>query len=460
MANLLSSLEIGKRALNAQRLAITVTGHNLANVNTPNFARQRAEFDVGINGTPPSSVEVAQIRQIRDKALDERVRRHAQDFAKADAQSNRLGELEALFGDLPGSGITDTLSEFWDGWQDLTVNPESEAARLTIIERGETLALELRRFHGEFLQTHININAEISNKVSQINQIAESIAELNGQIITTEGSGVNANDERDRREQLLVELSEHINIRLLEEENGSAKVLIGGVALVDGIEASSLETDTVSAASRGITSSLANASVTEITALGGTEISITSGELAGLIEVRDVQIPELAGRFDLLADVLMDEINQLHRTGFGLDRTTDLDFFSGNSITDISVNPLLQTNPEKLGVAGVPDAEGDNQIALAIAQKRSDRLFTDGRETFEEFNNSTISIIGVQSQQAQREVENNELLVQQLTLFQESVSGVSIDEELSQMIQFQRAYEAAARYISTIDQLLETLVNI
>jgi flagellar hook-associated protein 1 FlgK len=200
--------------------------------------------------------------------------------------------------------------------------------------------------------------------------------------------------------------------------------------------------------------------VTEITALGGTEISITSGELAGLIEVRDVQIPELAGRFDLLADVLMDEINQLHRTGFGLDRTTDLDFFSGNSITDISVNPLLQTNPEKLGVAGVPDAEGDNQIALAIAQKRSDRLFTDGRETFEEFNNSTISIIGVQSQQAQREVENNELLVQQLTLFQESVSGVSIDEELSQMIQFQRAYEAAARYISTIDQLLETLVNI
>ncbi|MCZ6678167.1 MAG: hypothetical protein O7E52_13050, partial [Candidatus Poribacteria bacterium] len=222
---------------------------------------------------------------------------------------------------------------------------------------------------------------------------------------------------------------------------------------------SELEVNTVSAASLGVTSSLADATVAEIAGLGEIEIPITGGELAGLIEVRDVQIPEVMERFDQLAAVLMEEVNALHQTGYGLDRTTGIDFFSGESVIDISINPLLQAQPEKLAVAGEPDAEGDNQIALAIAQKRYEELFADGRETFEEFNNSTLSIVGVHSQRAQRHAENNDLLVQQLTRLQASISGVSIDEELSQMIQFQRAYEAAARYISTVDQLLETLMN-
>ena len=458
-SNLLGSLEIGKRALNAQRLAVTVTGHNLANVNTPNFARQRAEIVIGVNKDLITGPDVTQIRQIRDRALDEWTRQRRQDFAESDAQSKRLNQLEAMFGDLPGSGITDTLSEFWGAWQDLTLSPESEAARLTSIERGKILAIELKRFYNEFRQMHSNLDSEIRNQVVQINQIAEAIAELNVEISSIEITGTNANDQRVRREQHLAELSEIINFRTLEADNGSIKVLIGGIALVEGVHVSKLETNKVSASLSGTSSSIANASVTEILGPGGSRISITSGEMAGLIDVRDERIPEIIERLDQLATKLMDEINDLHRTGYGLDGTTQIPFFSGSNITDISVNPLLQNQPEKLAVAKEPNAAGDNRIALAIAQKRHDKLFAAGTETFEDFNNSTISTVGVYSQLARRAVENNELLVEQLMAQKESISGVSIDEEMSRLIQFQRAYEAAARYVSTVDRLLETLIN-
>ena len=234
---------------------------------------------------------------------------------------------------------------------------------------------------------------------------------------------------------------------------------IGGFALVDGVTVSELKKDTVSTASLGVTSSIGDASTTTILSDGGLPISITRGKLAGLINVRDNRIPEMIERLDLLTNTLMDEVNDLHRSGYGLDGTTQISFFSGSSIKDISVNPLLQAHPEKLAVAGTIDAEGDNQIALSIAQKRHEKLFSDGTETFEEFNNSTIGIIGVYTQQARRQAENNELLLQQTQTIRESVSGVSIDEELSNLILFQRAYESAARYISTVDKLLETLIN-
>ena len=457
-------MEIGKRGLNAHRLGITVAGHNLSNVNTPNFARQRVELGVGLNEDLVTGEDliigpdVSGIRQIRDRLLDERTRRHRQEFARWDIQSKRLSQLEAMFGDLPGSGITDTLSEFWDAWQDLTISPESEAARLVAIERGETVAIELQRFHNEFRQMHVDIDLEIRNQVTQINQLTEEIARSNEEVTIIEGTGSNANNQRDRREQHLAELSEIVNLRTLEGDNGSIKVLVGGMVLVDGVDTIELELNSISASLRGISSTIADTSKTEIF-LDGIKLSVTSGALAGLIDVRDEEIPEVVERLDRLASTLMDEVNALHRTGYGLDGTTQISFFSGSNITNISVNSVLQTKPEKLAVAQVPNAEGDNRIALAIAQKRHEKLFANGTETFEEFNNSTISAVGVQTQQARRQAENSDLIVQQSIALQESVSGVSIDEEMTQLILFQRAYEASARFITTVDRLLETLIN-
>ena len=169
MSNLLGSLEIGKRALNVQRMGITIAGHNLANVNTPDFARQRPEI---------TGAEVTQIRQIRDKILEARFRQLTQDSAGSDVESERLRQLEVLFGDLSDTGITRALSEFWDAFSDLTTQPESQAARITAIENGETLAAELKGLYLDFRQMHTDLDTEIQDEVTQVNQIAESIARL------------------------------------------------------------------------------------------------------------------------------------------------------------------------------------------------------------------------------------------------------------------------------------------
>ena len=455
MGSLLNNLEIGKRALDAQRLGITVTGHNLANLNTPNFARQQAEFDVGTHGMPLAGVDITEVRQIRDRLLDERVRRHTQNFTGADAQSNRLREMEALFSDLSGEGITDSMAAFWDAWQDLTTSPESEAARITAIGRGETLASQFRRLHSEVQQLHQDIDSEVRGKVNQINQILESVASLNRSISVIEAdSGQNANEQRDTREAQLAELSKLINFRAVEGENGSVKVLVGGIALVDHTEVTTLEMRKTNS-----DDAVGGAPITEISVLGGTGLKITGGELAGLIEVRDTHLPEVTQRMDELASVLMQTVNALHKQGYGLDGSTGLDFFVGDGVANISVNAQLQADAKKLAVAATPDAEGDNQVALAIAQLRYEKLFGEGTQTAEEFNSSTVGLVGLQLQRAQRQAENDALVVQQLTNLQQSISGVSIDEELAKMIQFQRAYEAAARYVTTVDDLLETLVN-
>ena len=199
MNNLLGSLEIGKRALNVQRIGIMVSGHNLANVNTPDFARQRPEI---------TGAEVSEIRQIRDKILEARFRQLTQNSAESDVESERLGQLEVLFGDLSDTGITTVLSEFWDAFSDLTTQPESQAARITAVENGETLAVELKGLYLDFSQMHTDLNTEIQDEVTQVNQIAESIAQLNREIIAVEGTGVNANDQRDRRAQHLTNLRE------------------------------------------------------------------------------------------------------------------------------------------------------------------------------------------------------------------------------------------------------------
>ena len=177
------------------------------------------------------------------------------------------------------------------------------------------------------------------------------------------------------------------------------------------------------------------------------------------MNIRDNQIPRFIERINSFATTLMAEVNSVHVKGYGLDNTTGIEFFTGESINDMAVNLSLVQSPEKIGVSSRPDEPGNNEIAFSITAKRNEFVMSNGTQTLEEYYASTMTIIGIQSQQAQRNEENNGLLTSQLESFRESVSGVSMDEEMVNLIQFQRAYEAAARYISTVDQVMQTLIN-
>ena len=600
MNNLISSLQIAKRALSTQRLGLSIAGHNISNVNTPNYARQQALVEPGVSGAGMAGVEITYIRRIQDRVVDERLRLNTQELAKWKTLSDRLSQIETFFSDLSGTGLSGALSDFWNSWQDLTVSPESESSRLVTVQRGVVLASRLQDMNAGIEESHADLDAEINRKITEINEITTRVGKLNQEIVSIELSGSQANDQRTLRDYQMAQLSELINFRTTERVDGSVQVFVDSLSLVEGNRVTELVAELTPDSEGGSTSTAS----TKVLA-SNNEVNISEGALAGLIEARDQHLPTMLTRMKTLSETLIAQVNKLHKTGYGLDNSSSLDFFSGTSIEDITVNSQLLTDPKKLGVSGATGTPGNNARALEIAQLRtsltigatiipndrqtltvestdgwakndilgvagssdltgastwarilkidsgtqvtvelfqnpttktfdkkfdftqedgsttvltnkvyrdtagnyltvdpnpaddkdldqlvalsegeegkleelwsatgkssvmtanpqtftSNETFTEGTQTFSDYFASMYSFIGTQSQQAQRNSDNTELLVQQLTDYREKVSGVSLDEEMANLIQFQRAFEASARYIRVVDEMLSTLMN-
>jgi len=567
MTNLLGSIEMAKQSLNAQRHGLTVAGHNIANINTPNYARERVEISIDVRGHSLAGAAVTYVTQARDKILENRLHQSIQESISWQTQSDQLQKTESLFTDLQGGGVSNAMAAFWDSWQNLSTDPESkDISRSITIGRAQSLVKELKTLNSGLQTMYEEANIQIRDFSSKVNEIADSIANLNRDIASIEYSGQSANSQRTLRGSLLTELSEYTNFSIFEETNGMLQISFGGFSLVDGMRASKLaiqdrvpssdnfssdqpntksilydEINQLAESFAGVNQEILSHQGTAIalrdlknqrdeietqittrfnlvdlteftfTDIGdgsgmrqievkgnllvdgtrisklsldsqqvtadinsplfgktegtvinpknGEKVSIQGGKIGGLVNFRDNQLTQFIDRINTFATTLMAEVNAVHVKGYGLDNTTGLEFFTGNNINDIEVNSILETNPEKIGVSSVKDAAGNNLIALAIVEKRNTFLMSDGTQTLEDYYASTMTFVGIQSQQAQRNEENNELLVSQLETFRESYSGVSLDEEMVNLIQFQRAYEASARYISTVDRVMQTLIN-
>jgi len=567
MTNLLGSIEMAKQSLNAQRHGLTVAGHNIANINTPNYARERVEISIDVRGHSLAGAAVTHVTQVRDKILENRLHQSIQESISWQTQSDQLQKTESLFTDLQGGGVSNAMAAFWDSWQNLSTDPESkDISRSITIGRAQSLVKELKTLNSGLQTMYEEANIQIRDFSSKVNEIADSIANLNRDIASIEYSGQSANSQRTLRGSLLTELSEYTNFSIFEETNGMLQISFGGFSLVDGMRASKLaiqdrvpssdnfssdqpntksilydEINQLAESFAGVNQEILSHQGTAIalrdlknqrdeietqittrfnlvdlteftfTDIGdgsgmrqievkgnllvdgtrisklsldsqqvtadinsplfgktegtvinpknGEKVSIQGGKIGGLVNFRDNQLTQFIDRINTFATTLMAEVNAVHVKGYGLDNTTGLEFFTGNNINDIEVNSILETNPEKIGVSSVKDAAGNNLIALAIVERRNTFLMSDGTQTLEDYYASTMTFVGIQSQQAQRNEENNELLVSQLETFRESYSGVSLDEEMVNLIQFQRAYEASARYISTVDRVMQTLIN-
>jgi flagellar hook-associated protein 1 FlgK len=262
-----------------------------------------------------------------------------------------------------------------------------------------------------------------------------------------------ANDLRDKRDLIIDELSGLAMINVVEEESGSATVFIGAMALVDRDNVYKLAIHKTGA---------------EKTALNqivwaGTDKSakVYGGEIEGLREMRDKAVPRYMDALDEMVASLVNNINRVHRAGYGLDGSTGLDFFDSNrlSAADIQLSEDIGGSPDRIAAASEPNAEGNNINALALADLRSALLMDEGTVTISGFYQSLIGKIGADSGMAQHSRENMELLLAQVDNARQSVQGVSLDEEMAQMVKFQHAYDAAARVITTMDEALETVIT-
>ena len=468
MPSILGALEVAKRALLAQQFAQEVTGHNISNANTEGYSRQEAvmvttrpyanpTFQSRTSpGQVGTGVKISNVRRFRDIFLDLEIRKENSELGAWEQKDKLYGRLEVVFAEPKDTGFNEVLNDFWNSWQELSVNPENFAIRSQLKEQAISLTTAINQIDNNLRDIRLDLNEEIKVKVDEINSLAQQIKDLNSQIAKVELSGDHANDYRDKRDLLLDKLSRIVNIDYNEMSNGTVYVRVGGRTLVSGMFLYKLEARY----------SRYDAQMVEVYWENTHDKPfLTSGELKGLFESRDEIVPHYQNMLDDFSKTLIEEVNKIHKMGYGmsdpiLSSPPGRDFFVGNSARNISVNDNIISDPNLISASKSGHA-GDGRIALEIAQLQN-ALFDMGTKrniTFSQYYQGMVADLGVEAQRGKRLFENQNMLVKKLENYRESYSGVSLDEETSSMLKFQHAYNAAARFMTTIDQMLQKLIE-
>jgi flagellar hook-associated protein 1 FlgK len=454
MAGLFDSLSMAARSLQAQQFGLNVTGQNISNVNTPGYTRRVVDFaDV----PPPAGggVEVQGVRAIRDSLLEGRLLKQvplgAYDAAVADA----LAVIETSLG-ATGTSIDGGLDRLFSAFADLAESPTSSSARLNVLAAADALATSFNETAARLELSRRDADARLRGAVDEINTLSVRIAEINGAIpaATANGAGLTL---RDEQAQLVRRLSELANISVIARDDGGVDVTIGsGRPLV--VAANAYRIETTATAPFGYAT--LNAGDFDITS------EVTGGTLGGLLHVRDTAVPGYLADLDRLAAQTSSSVNALHAGGFDLDGSAGGAFFSyATAITppaeaakSLRLDPALAADPRRIAAAGVA-ISGDNGIARTLAALRNERVLDGGTATLNDGWGDLVYRIGSDSQAAAIARNTHDSITREVDALRDQVSGVSLDEEALNMLKFQRAYEANAKFFTVVDSLLDTLMN-
>jgi len=502
MRSTFMGLETAKRSLFAQQTALQTTAHNMANANTKGYSRQVVNLVSSIpmeapglqrSNTPGqlgTGVEFDYIKRIRESFLDDQFYNESKFFGEWTIKADTLEKLEAIINEPSDTGIRQVIEGFWNAWQELSKSPENLTARVLVKERALALTDALSHSAKQLNNLKADLTSSVAIKGARVDTLLGQIANLNNEIYKIEGFGNNANDLRDQRNLLVDEISQLINVTVEETQNGYT-VRMGSTELVNGNDK--------------------NVTVDSAFLEGNFNSELTSGEIYGMIYSRDTLVEGYIQDLNQLVNslvngpmevtlpqgsvlpegtviggvtysdsfsnrtltspltVIVNGMNGLHQLGYAMDGSTGVPFFTltpGQEALSLRVNPDIVADVSKIvtsnRIALDKDGnefvvKGNNDLALLIAGLRLVKV--DGQGTVDEMFQSIVGGLGVQSQEASRQAQNLKVLVGQVEMNRQSVSGVSLDEEMANMIKYQHAYNAAARVLTTFDEMLDKIIN-
>jgi flagellar hook-associated protein 1 len=459
MTHLFGVLSTGTSALLTQQRAINVTGNNIANVNTPGYSRQRVNLQTGTAlqtglGLMASGVISTGIERIYDRFIGVQLNSESANLGRWEAQKGMLERVEVVFDESDGYGLNQALSDFWNAWEDLSLNASGRTERSMVAATSEALADAIRKKYEDLEQVQKDIDVAVQGGVEEANRLVAQIADLNQKIARTEIGGTNANDYRDRRDLVLKQLSELIDIKSFENADGQMVVSVaGGRPLVESGNTWQLRTQINAEGHMEILWPAANGDPVDVSN------AIAGGKIGGWLHVRDTQIPNYQNQLDALAIEIRDEVNRLHAAGYGLDGTTGTELFTGEGAADLRINPDVLDDLDLIAASstalGVP---GNAANAIAIHGLRT-ALTVNDAATFDAAANALVSQVGYDVQTAKADASHQADMMTYLENYRESVSGVSLDEEMVNLVKFEAAYNAAAKMVSMADEMLDSLMT-
>ena len=457
-----TALEIGRTGLTIYRVAQEVTGENIANVNTPGYSRQRVILDtsppVTYNGFPlGTGVRITAVDRYYDSLLQQQLINAQTTQGFDTAKSTVLQQIEPSFNEVTNDGIGTAIVNYFNAWQDLSLNPGGVAERQVVMTRAQILADNFHAVSTSLNNAIATQNSALAPLVDTINNTLTNIAQLNDQIRNTQLVAGNANEIKDRRDQLVRDLSLQVGITFKENSDGTTDISLAdnGMALVTGSKAGAFALDRANPASYSL----------QLTEPGGvlSPVSTNKGQLGAIFALRDSIIPGYLSQVDTLAKAIIDSVNTQHAAGFSPAGGTGQNFFTPQAaITGAAAAFSIDAGLSISSIAASGNAAlpGDNSNAYLMAGLASRPLVTIAATsvTFSSYYGTLVTRVGSDVQAIKTTVSQDEAFTKQLSTLRESNSGVSLDEEMTNLIKYQRSYQASAKLITTATEMIDTVL--
>ena len=448
-----SSLGLGARALQAAQRGLELSGQNISNINTPGYSRQRLDQVAAGGSAVPAmwsqsqaygdGVLVRGTERIRDEFLEARAQQVRGSASTLTSAAATLRSVEGIFGEPSDTGLQAQMASFWSSWSDVANDPTSTAPRTQLLEESAQLAASFQRTSQQLGQQWSGTREALVATVSEVNRTATDVARLNDAIRSAKVSGASTSELSDQRDQLVLQLGESVGAVGRLNDDGTVTVTVGGTQLVSGSRTSELRVG-------GPTVPGGSAPVTVTWASSGTPASVSGGEVHGMTTALNTTIPGYTASLDAIAAKLASTVNAQQAAGYDRTGASGKPFFSGTTAATLAVS-LTGTNGIAASKSPPPAYDGDN--ASAMAAHLTDKAGPDAS-----YRNLIVEL-GVQSQSASRQADVQGVMLRQVDSARLGVSSVSLDEEMTNLMSYQHAYEAAARFVSVIDSTMDSLMN-
>jgi flagellar hook-associated protein 1 len=446
--------EIARSGMTVAERSLATTAHNLVNANTPGYSRQRVEnTPIGqriVGGHVGLGVNIGQVNRLRSTLIDAQLHDKRMDMGYMGGKAAVFEQLEATMASDMGGDLDQYMGRLFDAFSAMSADPQDVSIRNAVLSQTRQLTTKFNDMSRSLDVTVDVTELGIQENIHQINMLVKDLAALNESITLSKAKGTPDYTSLDIQVQKLEQLSQLVGFETMEASNGSLEVRIGGILVVSEDRPTLLE------ASYDGTSSKVDIRLMDSTQ----SVKPTGGRLLANIEMLEKEIPTIREELDALASTLVDQFNSLHQQGFGLDGDTGLDFFDPafTDASSIRLNSALEDDLRKIGASSVLDEAGNGQIAADIAAVRNQPILN-GRKLVEAAIN-VISRPGSQLAELRSSMGTRDSEIRMLEIQQEQEAGVSIDEELAQMIHFQNAYQGSARVMASAQQMYDTLISL
>ncbi len=443
--------DISRRSLATYQSALDITAHNISNASNPNYTRQKAVLtaespQINSGFAWGSGVKLGDISRVRSQLTDSQLRSNNTKLAYYNTNSAMLNEIETIFSEPSDLGLSNLIDSFFNSWHQLSVTPNSVPLRQNVIQAAIRMSDKVKSVNDDlnFISSDIANNFKI--KVTELNNALKEVQKLNAQIFSAKSAGAKANDLMDERDRIIDDISKIVNINVATDSSNTVSISIGGILAVDGTAAAEFKP------------AEKNGKLFLSTSQGNQTPILTGGDLAALSDLYNTEIPNYQNTLNSIITKIYDSVNEVHQQGYSITNPPEnsIDFFESFKNGNLVVNNDIIKNPNLIAVSEDGNI-GNGAVAIKIAELNNQKILN-GSTIADNYSN-LISEIGNDKKTADQISSAQQLVLQQLEQQKASQSGVSVDEEMTNMIQFQRSYDASAKLIKIADEMLKTLIE-